>query len=84
MNISIKLPMFGMNMEEATVSRWHKAPGDTFAKGEVLYDVESEKVTQEVEAPCAGRMLEIVTRAGENARVGDVVCKIDSDLASGG
>jgi pyruvate/2-oxoglutarate dehydrogenase complex dihydrolipoamide acyltransferase (E2) component len=73
--------MFGMNMEEATVSKWYKAAGESFLKGDPLYDVESEKVTQEVVAPCDGTLLEIMTPAGENAQVGEVVCTIDAVLA---
>jgi pyruvate/2-oxoglutarate dehydrogenase complex dihydrolipoamide acyltransferase (E2) component len=48
MKVSLKLPLFGMNMEEATVVKWHKQPGESFKKGEPLYDIETEKVTQEV------------------------------------
>jgi pyruvate/2-oxoglutarate dehydrogenase complex dihydrolipoamide acyltransferase (E2) component len=77
LKISLKLPMFGMNMEEATISKWHKARGDTFTKGDPLYEIESEKVTQEIAAPCNGTMLEIFTAAGEDAQVGQVVCTID-------
>ena len=77
MKVSLKLPMFGMNMDEATITAWRKAPGDAFAKGEPLYDVETEKVTSEVEAPCDGVLTAIVVAEGENAKAGDVVCQID-------
>jgi len=48
MKVSLKLPLFGMNMEEATVVRWHRQPGESFRKGEALYEIETEKVTTEV------------------------------------
>ena len=57
MKVTLKLSRVGMNMETATLSAWRKQPGDTFAKGDPLYEIESEKVTMEVEAPCDGRLL---------------------------
>ena len=54
MKVNLKLSRVGMNMETATVSVWHKQPGEVFRKGEPLYEIESEKVTMEVEAPCDG------------------------------
>lgn len=78
MKVSLKLPLFGMNMEEATVVKWHKRPGDAFRKGEPLYEIETEKVTQEVEAPCDGTLLEIVASEGTTIPVGDPVCSIET------
>jgi pyruvate/2-oxoglutarate dehydrogenase complex dihydrolipoamide acyltransferase (E2) component len=78
MKVSLKLPMFGMNMEEATVVAWHKQPGEAFRKGEPLYDVETEKVTSEVLAPCDGVLLEIVAPPEATVTVGAVVCHIQS------
>lgn len=77
MKVSLKLPMFGMNMDEATITTWRKAPGDAFRKGEPLYEVETEKVTSEVEAPCDGVLTAIVVAEGDAAKAGDVVCQID-------
>lgn len=78
MKVNLKLSRVGMNMESATVSAWHKSPGDTFRKGETLYEIESEKVTMEVEAPCDGTLLSIAVAAGGEVNVGDTVCTIDN------
>ncbi len=78
MKVSLKLPMFGMNMEEATIIRWHARPGDAFRKGDPLYEIETEKVTAQVEAPCDGVLLEIAADTDATVRVGDVVCHIQS------
>lgn len=78
MKVALKLPLFGMNMEEATVVKWHKRPGDAFRKGEPLYEIETEKVTQEVEAPCDGVLVEIVAAEGTTIPVGDAVCSIET------
>lgn len=80
MKIQLKLPRVGMNMEEATIVAWHKAPGDSFTSGEALYEFETEKVTQSFEASADGRLLEIRVAEGEDAQVGDVVCVVEVDL----
>ena len=62
-------------MESATVVRWLKAEGEEVAKGEPLYEVDTEKVTQEVEAEAAGVLLKIVVQEGEQA-VGTTIAYI--------
>ncbi|MDH4190829.1 MAG: lipoyl domain-containing protein [Betaproteobacteria bacterium] len=79
MKVGLKLARVGMNMEEATITRWRKKAGDPFRKGEPLYDIETEKVTMEVEAPCDGILLEPHVAEGDNAEVGQVVCTIEQD-----
>jgi pyruvate/2-oxoglutarate dehydrogenase complex dihydrolipoamide acyltransferase (E2) component len=78
MKVSLKLPLFGMNMEQATIVKWHKHAGERFKKGECLYEVETEKVTSEVEAPCDGLLLEVVAPEEETVNVGDIVCHVDA------
>lgn len=78
MRVTLKLPMFGMNMDEATVIAWLRAPGESFRKGDVLYQVETEKVTSEVEAPCDGRLLQILAPADSTVAVRAPVCVIET------
>ena len=73
MSNEITLPRVGTNMEEATILRWIKVVGDRFVQGEPLYEIETDKVTYEVEAPASGQLLEIRVPEGENAQVGQVV-----------
>ena len=70
MKLNLKLARVGMNMQEATIARWHKQPGETFSKGDVLYEIETEKVTQEIEAAGNGTLLEILVPAEQEAQVG--------------
>jgi pyruvate dehydrogenase E2 component (dihydrolipoamide acetyltransferase) len=65
MAIEVKLPRLGQGMESGTIVRWFKAEGDAVAKGEPLYEVDTEKVTQEVEAEASGMLLRIVVPVGE-------------------
>lgn len=68
-----------MNMQEATITKWMKQPGDAFKQGDVLYELETEKVTNEVEAPADGILLEVLVAEGEDCQVGDSVCRIQTD-----
>lgn len=78
MKIKLKLPRYGMNMEEATIVKWHKQPGDPIKEGEALYEIETEKVTQVVEAPGDGTMVEILVPEDEIAEVGQAVCVVEA------
>ena len=61
----VKLPRLGQGMESGTIVKWLKAEGDAVEKGELLYELDTEKVTQEVEAEASGVLLKIVVPEGE-------------------
>jgi pyruvate/2-oxoglutarate dehydrogenase complex dihydrolipoamide acyltransferase (E2) component len=77
MKVTVKLPKIGMTMEEATLVRFCKQPGETFQAGEAIYEIETEKVTQEVEATADGVMLEHCVSEGEDVPVGGQICIVD-------
>jgi pyruvate/2-oxoglutarate dehydrogenase complex dihydrolipoamide acyltransferase (E2) component len=77
MKITLKLVRVGMNMQEATISKWLKSPGDSFAEGDALYAIETEKVAQDIVASGSGKLVEILVPAGQDARVGDGVCVVE-------
>ena len=77
MKVTVKLPKIGMTMEEATVVRFCKQPGEQFQSGDPIYEIETEKVTQEIEATADGVMLEHCVPEGENVAVGGQVCVVD-------
>jgi pyruvate/2-oxoglutarate dehydrogenase complex dihydrolipoamide acyltransferase (E2) component len=78
MMVQLRLPRYGTNMVEATIVSWLKNPGDLFAKDEPLCDIETEKVTTQYEAPCAGTLLEIMVGADDVIAVGDVLCRVET------
>ena len=69
----LKLMRVGTNMEEATLVTWLKKPGEAFSDGEPLYQIETDKVTYDVEAPYPGELVEIKVNAGDVVPVGAVV-----------
>jgi pyruvate dehydrogenase E2 component (dihydrolipoamide acetyltransferase) len=65
MAAEVKVPRLGQGMESGTVVKWLKAEGDQVEKGEPLYELDTDKVTQEVEAEAAGVLLKIAVPEGE-------------------
>ncbi len=61
----VKLPRLGQGMESGTIVKWLKAEGDRVEKGEPLYEVDTDKATQEVEAEASGVLLAIAVAVGE-------------------
>lgn len=80
MKIILKLARIGMNMQEATIAEWFKKPGEVFSSGEFLYSIETDKVTQEVEATGNGKLIEILVPAGAEVPVGTPICVIEADI----
>src|SRR5687767_15410125 len=65
MATEIKLPRLGQGMESGTIVKWLKSEGDAVKKGEPLYELDTDKVTQEVEADATGVLLKIAVQEGE-------------------
>src|SRR3972149_1899040 len=63
-------------MESGTIVRWLKAGGDRVERDEPLYELDTEKGTQEVESPVAGVLLAILVPEGQEVEVGKPVCVI--------
>jgi pyruvate dehydrogenase E2 component (dihydrolipoyllysine-residue acetyltransferase) len=76
--VEVKLPRLGQGMEAGTIVRWLKSEGEQVAKGEPLYELDTDKVTQEVEAEADGVLLKIVVPEGE-ADVGTTVAVIGGE-----
>jgi pyruvate dehydrogenase E2 component (dihydrolipoamide acetyltransferase) len=61
----VKLPRLGQGMESGTIVKWLKGEGERVEKGEPLYELDTDKVTQEVEAEASGVLLKIAVNEGE-------------------
>src|SRR5919199_2013916 len=75
MATEIKLPRLGQGMESGTIVKWLKSEGDSVEKGEPLYELDTDKVTQEVEADASGVLLRIAVQEGE-VEVGHTIAVI--------
>jgi pyruvate dehydrogenase E2 component (dihydrolipoamide acetyltransferase) len=72
------LPRLGQGMESGTIVRWLKSEGEAVEKGEPLFELDTDKVTQEVEAEAAGVLLKIAVSEGE-VPVGETVAFIGAE-----
>jgi pyruvate dehydrogenase E2 component (dihydrolipoamide acetyltransferase) len=75
MATEIKLPRLGQGMESGTIVKWLKSEGENVEKGEPLYELDTDKVTQEVEADASGVLLKIAVSEGE-VEVGKTIAVI--------
>lgn len=76
MTTQVLLPKIGFSMNEGVLSKWLVADGEQVTAGQPLYEIESEKSVQEVEAPINGK-LKIVATTGETYPVGTVLATIE-------
>jgi pyruvate dehydrogenase E2 component (dihydrolipoamide acetyltransferase) len=75
----VTLPRLGQGMESGTIVKWLKSEGDKVEKGEALYELDTEKVTQEVEADVGGVLLKILAQEGQEIEVGKPVAVIGEE-----
>ena len=76
MATEIRIPKIGMSSPELTLVEWMFGDGETVAQGDVIYTVETDKTTVEVEAQAAGT-LRVVGVEGESYPVGTLVGTIE-------
>jgi len=76
MATEIKIPNVGESITSANVARWHKQNGEAVAKGETVLTIETDKVSNDIEADVAG-VLNILVQEGEEVAIGTVVATLD-------
>jgi 2-oxoglutarate dehydrogenase E2 component (dihydrolipoamide succinyltransferase) len=82
MTTEIKVPNLGESVTEATVSKWLKQPGEAVEIDEPVAELETDKVTLEVNAPADGTLAEILVQEGANVPVGAVLGRIEEGAAT--
>ena len=73
MATELLMPKLGLTMTEGTIDEWKKKEGDSVAKGEIIYSVATDKLTNDVEADCDGVLLKIIVKEGETVPCKTVV-----------
>ena len=81
MTIDILVPSLGESVTEATIAKWFKKPGDAVKADEPLCELETDKVTVEVNAPAAGALKEIIAAEGATVGVGAKLGTIEAGAA---
>ena len=78
MALEVKLPQLAASMADGIISKWLKQVGDSVKRGEPIFEVESDKVTTEVESPIDGVLRQIIVGEGTRVDVGVVLAVIGS------
>ena len=71
------MPKLGLTMTEGTIARWDMAPGKSFAQGDIILVVETDKIAYDVEAPAPGVLQEVLVAAGNAVPVGTPIGRWD-------
>jgi 2-oxoglutarate dehydrogenase E2 component (dihydrolipoamide succinyltransferase) len=82
MAADIKVPTLGESVTTATIARWIKKAGETVAADEPVVELETDKVTVEVNAPEAGVIAEIIAEEGAEVEVGALLGRIGAEGAA--
>jgi 2-oxoglutarate dehydrogenase E2 component (dihydrolipoamide succinyltransferase) len=81
MGVEVKVPTLGESVTEATVAKWFKAAGEAVGRDEALVELETDKVTVEVNAPVAGALQSISAAEGTEVQVGAILGIIEEGAA---
>lgn len=73
MSIEIKVPALGESVSEASIAKLHKKVGDAVKADELILELETDKVTLEVNAPANGAITELKVKEGDSVKVGDLI-----------
>ncbi len=79
MKVDVVMPQMGESVVEGTLVKWHKKPGDRVKKDELLYEISTDKVDSEIEAPVGGILVEILVPEGETVPVGTKLAVIETE-----
>lgn len=74
-NNIFKLPSLSEDMAEAVLVAWMKESGEVFKEGDLLYEVEADKVVHQVEATEAGTLIEQLVEEGDHVQVGQALAR---------
>ncbi len=81
MEVNIIVPALGESIAEATIAKWHKKEGDNVQADELLVELETEKVTLEVNSPAAGTLSKIIKPQGQTVLVGENIGQVSKNTA---
>ena len=80
MKIEVNMPKWGLTMEEGTVANWLVQEGAQVKVGDILAEIETDKILNQLESPASGVLSRILVAGGSEAvPVGTVLCEIETD-----
>jgi len=83
MATEIKAPVFPESVADGTIATWHKQPGESVSRDEVICDIETDKVVLEVVAPADGTIAQIIKNEGDTVLSNEVIAQFEEGAVSG-
>lgn len=83
MKVEVIMPKMGESLQEGTILKWHKKPGDRVKKDEILLEISTDKVDTEIPSPASGILTEILYKENETVSVGTVIAYIETEVSAG-
>lgn len=80
--VEFKLPKMGESITEGTIINWLVQPGESFEEGDVIVEVGTDKVDNEVPAPFSGRLIETKYNAKDVVKIGEVIAILEANDSS--
>jgi pyruvate dehydrogenase E2 component (dihydrolipoyllysine-residue acetyltransferase) len=77
--VPVEMPKFGPDSVEGRIASWLKRVGDPVVRGEPIAEIETDKVTLEMEALQSGVLVEIVQAEGSDVLVGELIAYLEVD-----
>jgi 2-oxoglutarate dehydrogenase E2 component (dihydrolipoamide succinyltransferase) len=82
MKVEVIMPKMGESLQEGTILKWHKKPGDRVQKDEILLEISTDKVDTEIPSPASGILTEILYKENETVAVGTVIAYIETEAVT--
>ena len=73
----VKLPPIAEGIDKANISYWHRSAGDKISEGEDLVELVTDKASFNLPAPVSGTLKEVLVNEGDEAKVGQVLARIE-------
>ena len=74
--MKVFMPQIGMTMVEGTIEKWIRTDGEKVEKGEIILEISTEKMTNEIEAPASG-VLHIIAQEGDVVACGEPIAEVE-------
>jgi len=81
MKVEVIMPKMGESLQEGTILKWHKKPGDRVKRDEILLEISTDKVDTEIPSPADGILTEILYKENETIPVGTVIAYIETEIS---
>ena len=81
MRFEFRLPDVGEGITESELLAWHVAPGQDVREDQLLCEIETDKATVEIPAPCSGRVEQLAAQVGQIVKVGEILAVFDAQQA---